>query len=274
MGNVNGSNKTTTVTLTTGTINGSLYGGGLGDADHAALVNGNVQVLVDGGTIGGDVYGCNNVNGAPQGTVTVDINATDPVQSGYAISKVFGGGNQAAYTGSPVVRIHGCDNTIEYVYGGGNQASVRGTGVTVYGGSIGYVFGGGYGADVTHDGTDVNIYGGNIGYVFGGNDHSGTVHGDIDVDIQEQAEPNHQLCALTIGEVYGGGQLADAAGGVTVNVRKSVITGDVYGGGAKANTNTGNIIDQQTIDTDLHVTEVNLYPGATINGDVYGGGRG
>lgn len=274
MGNVNASNKTTTVTLTTGTINGSLYGGGLGDADHAALVNGNVQVIVDGGTISGDVYGCNNVNGAPQGTVMVDINATDPAQSGYAISKVFGGGNQAAYTGSPVVRIHGCDNTIEYVYGGGNQASVRGTGVTVYGGSIGYVFGGGYGADVTHDGTDVNIYGGNIGYVFGGNDHSGTVHGDIDVDIQEQAEPNHQLCALTIGEVYGGGQLADAAGGVTVNVRKSVITGDVYGGGAKANTNTGNIIDQQTIDTDLNVTEVNLYPNATINGDVYGGGRG
>ena len=274
LGNVNGSNKTTTVTLTTGTINGSLYGGGLGDANHAALVNGDVQVTVDGGTISGDVYGCNNVNGAPQGTVTVDINATDPVQSGYAISKVFGGGNQAAYTGSPVVRIHGCDNTIEYVYGGGNQASVRGTGVTVYGGSIGYVFGGGYGADITNDGTDVNIYGGNIGYVFGGNDHSGTVHGDIDVDIQEQAEPNHQLCALTIGEVYGGGQLADAAGGVTVNVRKSVITGDVYGGGAKANTNTGNIINAQTIDTDLHVTEVNLYPGATIHGDVYGGGRG
>ena len=275
LGNVNDdTSDLTKVWIKSGTINGSIYGGGLGDADHAALVNGNVQVIVDGGTISGDVYGCNNVNGAPQGTVTVDINATDPVQSGYAISKVFGGGNQAAYTGSPVVRIHGCDNTIEYVYGGGNQASVRGTGVTVYGGSIGYVFGGGYRADVTHDGTDVNIYGGNIGYVFGGNDHSGTVHGDIDVDIQEQAEPNHQLCALTIGEVYGGGQLADAAGGVTVNVRKSVITGDVYGGGAKANTNTGNIIDQQTIDTDLHVTEVNLYPGATINGDVYGGGRG
>lgn len=276
--NINNSGNTTdnvtSVNLTGGTVKGDVYGGGLGDANHAALVNGNVQVTVDGGTISGDVYGCNNVNGAPQGTVTVDINATDPVQSGYAISKVFGGGNQAAYTGSPVVRVHDCDNTIEYVYGGGNQASVRGTGVTVYGGSIGYVFGGGYGADVTHDGTDVNIYGGNIGYVFGGNDHSGTVHGDIDVDIQEQAEPNHQLCALTIGEVYGGGQLADAAGGVTVNVRKSVITGDVYGGGAKANTNTGNIIDQQTIDTDLHVTEVNLYPNATIHGDVYGGGRG
>ena len=275
LGNINDdTSDLTKVWIKSGTVNGSIYGGGLGDANHAALLNGNVQVIVDGGTISGDVYGCNNVNGAPQGTVTVDINATDPVQSGYAISKVFGGGNQAAYTGSPVVRIHGCDNTIEYVYGGGNQASVRGTGVTVYGGSIGYVFGGGYGADITNDGTDVNIYGGNIGYVFGGNDHSGTVHGDIDLDIQEQAEPNHQLCALTIGEVYGGGQLADAAGGVTVNVRKSVITGDVYGGGAKANTNTGNIINAQTIDTDLHVTEVNLYPGATIHGDVYGGGRG
>ena len=275
LGNVNGSNKTTTVTLTTGTVNGSIYGGGLGDANHAALVNGNVQVTVDGGTIGGDVYGCNNVNGAPQGTVTVDINATDTPQSGYAITKVFGGGNQAAYIGTPVVRIHDCDNKIHYVYGGGNQASVTGTNVTVYGGSdIGYVFGGGYGADVTHDGTQVNIYGGNIGYLFGGNDHSGTVNGDINVEIQEQAEANHQLCALTIGQVYGGGQLADASGSVTVNVRKSVITGDVYGGGALANTNTGNLNNDQTITTDRNITEVNLYPQATIYGDVYGGGRG
>ena len=275
LGNVNASDKTTTVTLTTGTVNGSLYGGGLGDAGHAALVNGNVQVTVDGGTIGGDVYGCNNVNGAPQGTVTVDINATDTPQSGYAITKVFGGGNQAAYIGTPVVRIHDCDNKIHYVYGGGNQASVTGTNVTVYGGSdIGYVFGGGYGADVTHDGTQVNIYGGNIGYLFGGNDHSGTVSGDINVEIQEQAEANHQLCALTIGQVYGGGQLADASGSVTVNVRKSVITGDVYGGGALANTNTGNLNNDQTITTDRNITEVNLYPQATIYGDVYGGGRG
>ena len=42
------------------------------------------------------------------------------------------------------------------------------------------------------------------------------------------------------GNVFGGGNLADVGGNVTVNISAGTVDNDVYGGGAKANTNTGN----------------------------------
>ena len=156
---------------------------------------------------------------------------------------MFGGGNEADYNGIPQVTIHGCDNTIEYVYGGGNLATVKGTVVTVYGGRIGNVFGGGYGASVTSDGTDVNIYGGAIGYVFGGNNQSGTVTGQISVDVDKQTETGHSPCEMHIGEVYGGGNLAASqAGTVTIGCTGTATEGIEYVyGGAKDAQVTGDI---------------------------------
>ena len=160
-GRTNGNNSRTSgavtnVTMNAGKIHGSLYGGGLGTNDYAAHVYGPVQVTVNGGGIhathqdgSGAVYGCNNVNGAPQSMVNVDIYGTDDPADGreYALDAVYGGGNKAAYAGTPTVEIHNCDNSIEYVYGGGNAANVRGTKVTIYGGNvIGTVFGGGNGS--------------------------------------------------------------------------------------------------------------------------------
>ena len=248
----------TTVTLTSGTIHGNLYGGGLGDATYAALVNGAVQVTVNGGTVTGSVYGCNNANGAPQSTVHVDIYGTDAPASGHALANVFGGGNQAAYAGTPVVVVHNCDNSIGYLYGGGNAATVASTDVTVYGGNtIGYVFGGCYGANVTTDGTNVKIYGGTIDHVFGGNNQSGTVTGAIAVTVNKQTESGQSSCPMKIGEVYGGGNVAAGQAG-TINIG---CTGDlvalganehygvdqegigyVYGGANAADITSGNIV--------------------------------
>ena len=92
----------TKVWLKKGVINGDLYGGGFGDNGSNALVNGGVQVVVDGGTVTGKVFGCNNANGTPKGTVTVTINGTDTPQSGYALSEVYGGGNMANYVPTSV----------------------------------------------------------------------------------------------------------------------------------------------------------------------------
>ena len=249
LGNVNTSNANhTNVTLASGTIHGDLYGGGHGDADNAAAVNGAVQVTVNGGSVTGSVYGCNNVNGAPQSTVNVDIYGTDMPSSGYALGKVFGGGNQAAYNNKPIVTVHNCDNKIEYVYGGGNAANVKGTDVTIYGGNtIGNVFGGCYGADVTADGTDVKIHGGTIGEVYGGNNASGTVTGAISVNVNKQPETqNGTACAMHIGEVYGGGNLAASqAGTITIGCTGTGDDegiGDVYGGANQADITSGNIV--------------------------------
>ena len=257
LGEVNGTAATseyyTRVTLNKGTINGSLYGGGLGDNTYAANVNGPVIVTVNGGSVkttaadgSGAVYGCNNISGAPQRSVTVTINGTDPApdENTYALDAVYGGGNKANYNGTPTVTVNNCDNSIAYVYGGGNAAHITngGTDVTIYGGNkIGTVFGGGNGtvtpANVSGD-TNVKIYGGTIGQVFGGSNSKGTIGGTINVTIQKSGS-----CAMHIDEVYGGGNMAASnAGNLTIGCtgNEGEGIGDVYGG-ANAADITGNI---------------------------------
>ena len=258
LGEINGtaanSDYYTRVTLNKGTINGSLYGGGLGNNTYAADVNGPVIVTVNGGSVkttaadgSGAVYGCNNISGAPQRSVTVIINGTDPApdENTYALDAVYGGGNKANYSfGTPTVTVNNCDNSIAYVYGGGNAAHITngGTDVTIYGGNkIGTVFGGGNGtvtpANVSGD-TNVKIYGGTIGQVFGGSNSKGTIGGTINVTIQKQGS-----CAMHIDEVYGGGNMAASnAGNLTIGCtgNEGEGIGDVYGG-ANAADITGNI---------------------------------
>lgn len=291
-GNVNGpSGNHTHVTLDHGTIHGDLYGGGLGDATYAALVYGAVQVTVNGGTVTGSVYGCNNVNGAPQSTVNVDIYGTDPAPSvdAYALGHVFGGGNQAAYTygnGYPKVTVHNCNNSIEYVYGGGNAASVTSTDVTIYGGNtIGYVFAGGNGEGVASDFEMVSgdalakIYGGTIGKVFGGNNSNGLITGSINVNINKQTESGHNSCPMKIGEVYGGGNFAAGkAGTITIGCTGDLVAlgnGEHYGidkegiqyvyGGA----NQANISNDITLNIVSGIVE-NVFGGNNTSGSIIG----
>lgn len=236
MGTVNdASSDNTTVSLYKGTIYGGLYGGGYGPGGEAANVNGAVQVNVFGGSVlcsasdpdgvagTGSVFGCNNISGAPQSTVKVDIYNTDQPASGYALHAVYGGGNKSPYNNTPVVTIHGCSNSIEYVYGGGNATDVRGTNVTIWGGTIGNAFAGGNGAgagnpgaNITLNGTKLYIHGGEIGAAFGGSNERGTINGGIRVDVDYQPETAtpptcvaaYTQCPMLIGELYGGGNKA------------------------------------------------------------------
>lgn len=282
LGYVNGTAATNTyhtnVTLNKGTINGSLYGGGLGDNSNAANVYGPVQVKVYGGSVNktdangangsGGVYGANNVNGAPQRSVTVDIYGTDPAPAAdaYALYSVYGGGNQADYTygnGYPTVKVHNCDNSIGYVYGGGNAAAVAATDVTIYGGNkIGNVFGGGNGtvtaADVTGDAV-TKIYGGTIGKVFGGSNSQGTIGGTISVTVDKQGDTDpagqSTACDMKIGELYGGGnEAASQAGSISIGC-----TGDITA-------------DHRAVGADNGTTPPSAI-GHTLEGigDVYGG---
>jgi len=259
LGKVNTStSNTTNVTLNKGIIYGALYGGGLGNSTTAADVNGNVAVKVYGGSVrtttelgSGGVYGCNDLNGAPQGTVTVDIYGTDPAPAAdqYALNAVYGGGNQSHYNGKPVVTVHNCDNSIKYVYGGGNASDVTGTDVTIYGGNvIGNVFGGGNGssegwtsgtnpgANVTNDGTQVKIYGGTILSVFGGSNTLGTITGGTSVVVDAQQDGATAACPVNVDNIFGAGNEAPFTGETNVQI---VNTGDgavgnVFGGGKGA----------------------------------------
>lgn len=262
LGSVNGTaasnTKHTNVTMNAGYIHGSIYGGALGSNTIAANVYAPVQVKVYGGSVfntdgtgangSGAVYGANNINGAPQRSVTVDIYGTNsaPADDEYALFSVYGGGNAADYTygnGYPTVTVHNCDNSIEYVYGGGNAAAVAATDVTIYGGDkIGNVFGGGNGqvraANVT-GGTNVKIYGGTIGDVYGGSNTQGTIGGTINVNVNAQAEGGNPACPIDIDNVYGGGnKAASNVGNVTIGCAEHI--GAVYGGANQANV-TGSI---------------------------------
>ena len=294
LGNVNANNNTKTiVNLKNGTIFGALYGGALGDVASLGAGHSNVpasvrdvEVVVTGGSVkttttdpqgvagSGSVFGCNNVNGTPSGTVKVDIYKTDaaPGEGQYALHAVYGGGNKSAYAGIPQVTVHGCDASIEYVYGGGNATDVRGTNVTIYGGNkIGNVFAGGNGAgdgnpgaNITNDGTHAYIYGGTIGAVFGGSNERGTINGGINVVVDAtQSESGTGPCdiALTncpmqIDELYGGGNKAkiqESGGGwivPVVDIDCSAKIGKLFGG-AKAADYVGDInlvVDGGTFD--------------------------
>lgn len=249
-------NTHTNVTLNAGYIHGSIYGGALGSSTVDANVYGPVAVKVYGGSVmktdadgrngSGAVYGCNNIGGEPQRSVTVDIYGTNSAPSGdrYALFAVYGGGNRASYSkGTPLVTVHNCDNSIEYVYGGGNAAHITNgnTDVTIWGGNkIGNVFGGGngqvYAANISGN-TNVKIYGGTIGDVYGGSNTNGTIGGTISVNVNAQAEGGNAACPVNIDNVYGGGnKAASASGNVTIGCTGTDgMIGAVYGGANQAN---------------------------------------
>jgi hypothetical protein len=148
-----------------------------------------------------NIFGCNNLNGTPNGDVIVNIyktqgyeghmrtgydattseareaalNDIDDSKHSYEVKAVYGGGNLAAYMPSDAtnkhtqVNIYGCEETsIGQVYGGGNAASTPATQVDVYGTyEIADVFGGGNGKDdISKDGGTTNIKnpGANVGF--------------------------------------------------------------------------------------------------------------
>ena len=215
-------NKTTTVTLTKGTVGGDVYGGGYGLDGVAANVYGAITVTVEGGTAR-DVFGCNNLNGAPQSTVAVNINGT----STNGVRNVYGGGNAAAYTGNPVVTMS--DGKAANVFGGGLGSTAGVTGdasVTISGGTVtSNVYGGGSEANLTGD-VAVSITGGTVtGDVYGGGAkaHTNTVNWDATANSNA-------------GGWATGGTSTDTDGNITTTKKTIVsltggIVGNAYGGG-------------------------------------------
>ena len=295
----NRGNAVTEVNLTGGIILGDAYGGGQGViapdgatpaqiANAGALVQGDVTVTLNGTAFhptttngvatSGRVFGCNNLNGTPQGTVlvhvlqtkgvtesggTYTVNNTKPTKDTdtYEVLAVYGGGNLAAYepwnanatgqyTGTGItaankpvqVVIDGCDLTsIDYVYGGGNAANVPATQVAVLGSyEIGTVFGGGNGKDALPNG-DPNP-GAHVGYKADGTTQYGNGTSDV------------YLFGGTIHSAFGGSNTkGNIRGNAEVHIDEAMDgTGapicpleleEVYGGGNEAEMHGGSGID-------------------------------
>ena len=277
--------KKTQVNLYGGTITGNMYGGGLGDATHAADVYGPVTVNVEGGKVN-NVFGCNNVLGSPKSTATVNIHGTPTPESPatYIIENVYGGGNMAAYTGTGGVSVAMTNGYVNNVFGGGlgSTAVVTGnTSVSVSGGTVSNnIYGGGSLADLTGD-AEVTVSGGSAKIVYGGGNEA-SVTGNTTVNITGGILSGNKIGdAQQARAVFGGGfgQDTKVSGSVIVNIGSTtpgenpeysgsaVIQGDVYGGSAKGMVNT-------SISESSPTTQVNLYKGTISNGDLYGGGLG
>ena len=303
--------ENTKVSITGGTIGttvgtgddayvyGSAFGGGKGSNDaitypdgtpeenkvsisEAGTVLGNVEVELNkdvaksenkkGGVVH-KIFGCNDSNGTPKGTVTVHVYATqtpntDKVNTKqgkdlgkYDVETVYGGGNLAAYnpddadSKAATVIIDGCDLTsIKQVYGGGNAASVPATHVVVNGTyEIEEVFGGGNGFDkISKNGPLITNPGANVGF----KDYWDYANEkDLeDYDTKEERLTNQTFLA---DYVYGSGKASvDIYGGLVHrvfggsntrgNVREAAVTmlqdmegcdfkiDEAYGGGKSA----------------------------------------
>ena len=313
----------TSVVLTGGAI-GNAYGGGLGNETTAANVYGDVIITVNkpeeltstnGSGIGfshktdrvtygegdkrkeyiipisGRVFGCNNINGTPTGSVRVEVYSTrqadedgnvisnsehspNSTNDRYEIQGVYGGGNLSDYLPtdgkSTSVYVDGCDVTsIEKVYGGGNSASVPSSEVTINGSyDIGYAFGGGNGGDLVkksdtwyeNDGAividlaNIKPIGGKIGQVFGGSDAKG-VCGRVNID----KSVTNSECPLILTRLYGAGNEAD------VNEVNIVISGCSGGENSEIKYVWGGSYN-------AHVAgDVNLTISAGIFNSIYGG---
>ncbi|UKK56492.1 FN3 associated domain-containing protein [Prevotella communis] len=267
---------TTTVSLHGGIVGRNIYGGGLGrkaQDEHTpikAKVYGDILVELnknngedgrantDNCKVKGSIFGCNNENGSPQGTVTVHIYKTvgydeNHMRTGYGLSEddaeplladpddskhryellaVYGGGNQAAYnpddkamcdTVRPRVIIDGCDLTsIKTVYGGGNAASTPATSILINGTyEIEEVFGGGNGFGSING---LQNPGANVGF----SDYS-------DVETTYDSKDKRLTDDFVAKYVYGsgeanvkifGGRIHRVFGGSNTkgNVRKSAVT--------------------------------------------------
>ena len=303
----------TTVNLFGGTVN-DVYGGGLGRLEDKessieaveALVGGDTNVTLGksittgetttkmGSIVNGSIFGCNNLNGTPQGHAKVTIVKTTPranQKSGeYDVYAVYGGGNKAAYiptsdTDFAEVEVIDCDNVIQYVYGGGNAASSPATKVTINGGTIYNVFGGGngkteVGAEIENPGADVGyldwkqdeehqygegttnvyIYGGTITSVFGGSNTKGNIRVSSNVTLED-----HEVCEFQVGDVYGAGNEAEMYGNGNLFIDCIPGLKEIYGGAKNADI-YGNVT--------LTITNgefENVFGGNNLGGNIEGG---
>ena len=152
-----------------------------------------------------------------------DLNPADGLYgTGKAVSKLYGGEIHVVYGGSnekgnivggTSIEVDkagsSCELKVGQIYGAGNNAEMDGGTDIVMGcmpaGVIEEIYAGARNADVAGD-VKLTITSGTFGRVFGGNKHGGKLQGSITVNVEETGDCDQPLI---IGELYGGGNLAD-----------------------------------------------------------------
>lgn len=232
-----------------------VYGGG-----NNATVPGTNVTIMGGSTIGNVFGGCNNAD--------VKTNGTNVTIKGGTIGYVYGGNNNGgSVTGSIKVKVDetqsGCPVNITELYGGGNLAASAAGSIDIGNAThIGTVYGGANQANITSGDITLNIKAGNIDNVFGGNNNSGTISGNITININWDSQYSG---SKSLGNVYGGGNLAAYGHSPTINFINATSTGSVFGGGKGT---TATVSGNPTV----IIGDWSPNTLAIVGGDVFGGG--
>lgn len=231
-------------------LESSLFGGGKGDNNTAALVNGNVTINVDGCNLEKcSVFGGSDINGVISGTITVNIGKTYKS----TIYSVYGGGNEASInTDTQGVFVYILSNAnITNAFNGGKSADLLSTGeedttraIFLQGGTVENLFGGSDSSG-TVTASHVYIESGNVLNAYGGNNLGGTT-----------ISSNVITTGGTIRYIFGGG---NQAGVTTTNVQTNGGNiGFVFGG-----SNTSGDVNESFVTTN-DSSDVNLNNGVTM----------
>ena len=237
-GNFGYAQTSTTVYVSGGTVQGSVFGGS--NQNNGPVIN----ITMAGGLIEGGLYGGSNTSGTISNDVTMQVNGGQ-VGTSSSNANIHGGGygTNTAVNGNVSLTLgastSATDSVTVYgnVYGGSALGDVNdnandNTTITMNKALInGNLFGGalGSGADVTGRIT-VNVNGGRVnGNVFGGGDEAAYSHGG-----------NYPVVNMTGGlvtNIFGGGKgnTATVTGNPQVTLSGNAhVTGNVYGGGDAA----------------------------------------
>ena len=233
----------TIITGGTLTINGTIWMGAMGNltfediilnAPDSRLYGNGYDVLIgDNVTTTADrcffdIYGGCESGGLPAASTNVEI------RSGTFLN-IYGGGYHKEVIGSTNVTISGDAIIKQYVYGGGEYSTVgtfaveASTNVTILGGTVGDVYGGGRQdeSDVVST-ANVTILGGTVGTVYGGGyvytGNGSTTVGTANITIGGDAIIRYN--------VYGGGQYDASVDTANITILGGSVGWDVYGGGA------------------------------------------
>lgn len=281
--NENITSNYTHITMLSGTIKGDIYGGGNRNGSGSGSIESTINIKMLDGTVEGNIYGGSNYQGIIYGNVNVYVEA------GTVGNDVYGGGKGGIddeydgtfITGAVNVTIGKIQETVApningNVYGGSAYGTVNGstntttlsnydTKVLVNNGIIAKaVFGGGKGSSAytpyVEGDIEVTIEGGNIGEVYGGNDAAGIPNGEVYVYLNggivgvtygggNNAGVNASNVFLNGGSsdyIYGGSNQSGTVTETNVVINSGKVI-DVYGGGNKASSGTTNVTINETV---------------------------
>lgn len=282
---------TTTVNISGGTIEGSVYGGGaMGDVGYGTAsresqayeigTKNAVTLNITGGTIAGDIYG---------GSMKSDIygNAATVVNGAQIGGDIYGGGHgeldgvtvkaSADVTGNTSVTLGSMtkyaenDDAQHYIYGGGNLASVIG----VYNNSsdiettdmatVASVKSGGTTTVNINNGmgtSQLTVYGAGLG--------ANTYCNMTNVNINNFATQQNTK-VIGLNKVFGGGNEGLVYTKANVFMNGGQVLGEVFGGGNLAEVGT---LFSGTEPFEDYGTTVSLAnDNAMVYGNIYGGGN-